>query len=70
MFCLITKKILDGKNVHLLIVKKENIPNALTRGFCQKFKISKLFLFEEIFLFYFIILPHTINYKQNKSDNK
>ena len=22
------------------------------------------------YLFYFIILPHTINYKQNKSDNK
>ena len=23
-----------------------------------------------IYLFIFIILPHTINYKQNKSDNK
>ena len=23
-----------------------------------------------LFLFYFIILPHTMNYKQNKNDNK
>ena len=22
------------------------------------------------YLFYFIILPHTMNYKQNKNDNK
>ena len=28
------------------------------------------FIYLFIYLFYFIILPHTMNYKQNKNDNK
>ena len=31
------------------------------------FGVKSLILF---ILFYFIILPHTMNYKQNKNDNK
>ena len=31
---------------------------------------GRMVMYRGVFLFYFIILPHTMNFKQNKNDNK
>ena len=50
----------NGQNVKLpLQVTEGNGPPFLGRNWLRTLK-----------LFYFIILPHTMNYKQNKNDNK
>ena len=46
---------------------------ATIAGFTNPFTQSEDCLFNLVinfYLFYFIILPHTMNYKQNKNDNK
>ena len=49
-------------NFSYMYVKKKYILNRLKRLFHLPVCL--------FYLFYFIILPHTMNYKQNKNDNK
>ena len=50
-------------SIHVIsTMKAESIPLIIN---------SNLYIYPYIlFLFYFNILPHTMNYKQNKNDNK
>ena len=46
---------------------ERELPMIFTR-FC--FFLGRHFAFIYLFIYYFIILPHAMNYKQNKNDNK
>ena len=64
-------KRLPRVNVRIIFLsEKETVVFSVPIGLSlRQGKLTHFYAFI-LFLFYFIILPHTMNYKQNKNDNK